>query len=620
MRSVLFVALALALGAGAGAGAAQAAPVAQTVDAVLAANRAAMTGVPARGGLTAAYDFSGQGLTGTWIRISDLATGAFRQDADAKVVSQGDGYDGRLPWQRDFSGTYTSQEGGDRVPVAVSEAYRNANLWWRADRGGAMITYAGRETRDGRAFDRLAVTPRGGKPFEAWFDAETHLMMRVDEDQQFFHTKLNFDDYRPTAAGMQAHKLSVDFGTGPENLQYLTLARLDLVPPRPLSAYALPKDKPQNGAIESGAEKVVLPFRLLNNHVYIEAKVNGRGPYTFIVDTGGHTLLSPKLVREAGLTPAGQVVSSGAGEKTELSGFVHVDDIALGDLHLRNQTGLALEVYDPAIEGIHIEGMVGFELFRRFAVQLDYGAKTMTLWNPEKFRPTAALGTAIPFKFYDHLPFVQGDIAGLPARFDIDTGSRTEIDVTSPFAAKAGLKARYPKGVSTIVGWGVGGPSRSYVFRLPSLTIGGIRVENVAAGLSETRGGSISDPNYEGNIGSGFLKRFVVTFDYAHQTMWLKPLTPAPEDAGRFDRSGLWLNASPEGYKVTAIAAGSAGADAGLKEGDLITAIDGKPARMEALSDTRELLRATPAGTIVQLAVKRGADTITVPLTLKDLI
>ncbi len=142
----------------------------------------------------------------------------------------------------------------------------------------------------------------------------------------------------------------------------------------------------------------------------------------------------------------------------------------------------------------------------------------------------------------------------------------------------------------------------------------------MVAGLSEARAGSISDPNYEGNIGSGLLKRFVVTFDYAHQTMYLKPIVPLPVDAGRFDRSGLWINAKADGYVVTDVAAGGPGAEAGVAAGDVIVALDGQPVVPEALSDTRILLRSRPAGTRVQLSVKRGADTRAVTLILRDQI
>jgi len=157
----------------------------------------------------------------------------------------------------------------------------------------------------------------------------------------------------------------------------------------------------------------------------------------------------------------------------------------------------------------------------------------------------------VPFVFYDHLPNVRGFINDIPARFDIDSGSRSELDITSPTVAEHGLRAKFDKGVSAVTGWGVGGPSRSYVVRLPSITLGTVKVADLTAGLSEDKGGSISDPNYEGNIGSAFLKRFTVTFDYAHQTLYLKPVVPPPVDAGRFDRAGMWINAGDAGYAVT---------------------------------------------------------------------
>jgi len=243
----------------------------------------------------------------------------------------------------------------------------------------------------------------------------------------------------------------------------------------------------------------------------------------------------------------------------------------------------------------------------------------LTLTDFAGFDPKDA-GTAVPFVFYDHLPNVKGFIGDIPARLDMDTGDRFEIDVTSPTVAAHGLRAKFDKGVSAVTGWGVGGPARSYVVRLPSLTLGTVKVENLTGGLSEAKGGSISDPNYEGNVGSGFLKRFAVTFDYAHQVMYLKPAVPPPADAGSFDRSGIWINAGDAGFTVTDVAAKGPAAEAGIAAGDIITAIDGKPAKAEDLSDTRIALRARPAGTSLQLSVTRGADKKTVTLTLRDQI
>jgi S1-C subfamily serine protease len=214
---------------------------------------------------------------------------------------------------------------------------------------------------------------------------------------------------------------------------------------------------------------------------------------------------------------------------------------------------------------------------------------------------------------------VSGKVAELPARFDIDSGSRSELDLTGPFVKANNLQARFSKGVEATTGWGVGGPSRSYVVRLPSLTLGSAApVKNVVAGLSQDKGGSISDPNYEGNIGSGFLKRFVVTFDYAHQKMYLQPLQPTPADAGTFDRAGMWLNSNAQGYVVTEVSAGGPASRAGIQVGDVITAVNKTPARPEALAETRTLLRS--AATQVQLAMQRDGATRQITLILADQI
>ncbi|MBV8683484.1 MAG: aspartyl protease family protein [Caulobacteraceae bacterium] len=601
------------------AAAAHAEPVTQTADAVLAANQKAMAGTLAAGAVHAVYNWSGSGLTGSETWDTDLASGAYVDAQEAGGVRQGDGFDTRIPWMQDISGADTPEQGGDKQELAINEAYRRSNRWWTSGRGGAAIAYLGRATREGRLADHLLVKPPGGKPFDSWFDAETHLLIEIDEDAAFFHTRTLFADWRPENGVPMAHRITNDPGEGPDSYEHLTLRTVTVGPARPLDAYACPPGPPSGGRIEDGSSSVTLPFRLLNNHIYVEAKVDGQGPFTFIVDTGGHTLISPALVKRLGLKSVGEFQTNGAGEGHETSGFVEVPDIALGALHLRDQVGFATNVYDPSIEGIPVDGMVGFELIRRFATRIDYGARTITFTDPAKFRPMDA-GDPIPFVFYDHLPQVRGFIDDLPARFDIDTGSRSEIDVTSPFVAAHDLRARFTPGVTAVTGWGVGGKVTSYVARLPSLTLGDRTIALPVADLDSAKGGSFSDSNMDGNIGGGVLQRFVVTLDYAHQTLWLKPLATPPANAGTFDRSGMWINAGPDGYVVVDITPGGPAAQAGLAVGDVIASIDGRPAVSADLSSARTLLRASPAGSQVALDVRHAGAARSVTLTLRDQI
>lgn len=589
------------------------------VAAILHANQLAVGHAPSTGLAVYHYGYSGNGLTGEEMRIEDLATGAYVESVDSGILHTATGFDTRTPWMRDASGADTPEEGGDRVRVAVSAAYRNANLWWRSDRAGARIEDLGRESLSGTPTDHLAVQPRGGVRFEAWFDARTHLLLQVAEPEYFLHAREVYSDYRRQGELMLAHSVLEDAGTGEAGYERLTLRSVSFGPARPLASFACPCTPPAGVTLAQGATRISVPFRLLNNHIYVQARVNGKGPYTFIVDTGGHTLLSAKVIAEAGLASTGSSPEGGAGEKQSSLGFVPFRTLSIGGVEMHDQVGFSAEIYQPAIEGIAVDGMVGFELFRRLVVRIDYGRKVLTFTKPGS-RSLEDAGVAVPFVFYDHMPFVRGRLDGIPATFDIDTGSRSELDVTSPAVIRDHLRERYARGVRAVTGWGVGGEVSSYVVRVHSISLGAMPVAAPVADLSEDKRGSFSDPNYDGNVGSALLKRFVVTFDYGHQTMYLRRIEPVPADVGDFDRSGLWINAGKDGYVVTSVAAASPAAEAGLKTGDVIIELDGRRAKAADLSAARELLRARPAGSRVPMLVMGKAATRRIVLTLRDLI
>jgi S1-C subfamily serine protease len=133
--------------------------------------------------------------------------------------------------------------------------------------------------------------------------------------------------------------------------------------------------------------------------------------------------------------------------------------------------------------------------------------------------------------------------------------------------------------------------------------------------MSTDKGGSFADPSLSGNIGGGILKRFVVTFDYGHNTMYLKPAAGPIADLDTYDRAGMWFNVTPEGYRIIAVTPGGPAEAAGLKAGDVITAIDGKPVGELLLPDIRQRFRDDAPGTPVRLRLAGGRD---VTVTLRD--
>lgn len=600
--------------------AAQLAHAEPTPAEVLDANHAAMgSGLDGAGALDVRYGFDGQGMTGETRSVFDLQGAGFVDSQEIGPTTGGAGFDGKGAWMRDLSGAITPQAGGDTRELAVTEAYLDGNLWWRANRGGAAIEALPSQSSGEARYDVLKVSPAGGKPFEAWFDAKSHLLARTVENQGFQTVTTSFADYRDLGGVKVAGLETIEDGSGPQFAQKLTIRSVARGPARPASFYAAPDWRPTDARIANAEGRVTVPIQILNNHVYLSVKVNGKGPFLFIFDTGGHTLLTPETAKALDLKAQGDSPGAGAGEGVVDSGFVKGLDFQLGDLTFTGQTGAVLPFASKAVEGFDEQGMLGFELARRFVTVIDYGGKTITFIDPARFDPAGA-GTAVPFVFYSHLPQVKGDFEGVSGKFNIDTGSRVELTLTKPFVEAHDLTAKHPKGVLAVDGWGVGGPSRSYVTRGAYFDLGPVRVDDLVASFGTQGKGAFADPNYQGNVGSGLLKRYRVTFDYAHQVMYLKPLEPAPSDVGVFDRAGFWLNLSPAGFKIMDLTAGGPAAGSGLKVGDEITAVDGVAAQKVDLPELRKRLRDDPAGAQVRLDVLAGGQSRQVTLTLKDQI
>ncbi|HEY3796945.1 MAG TPA: aspartyl protease family protein [Caulobacteraceae bacterium] len=617
MRSILlWSAAVMALSAGAAS-----AEPASPADQILAANRF-VTGGDAwarHGSVTLTYDFAGAGLTGVVGTHYDIGQPGFVDSQDLGGQKGANGFDGHTVWLQEASGMVTPQGGGDTAQLAVTEAYLDQNLWWRPDRGGAQITLLPSQTDGTGTYDVLHVAPAGGKPFDAWFDAKSHLLNRTIVPQGAQTITTFFSDYQPTDGAQIAHKQIVDPGQGEQYRQNQTLKSAVFAGAQPASVFGPPPWQPNDQSFADGSGSTTVPFQLLNNHIYTQVKVNGKGPFLFIFDTGGDDILTPDTAKALGVASQGALPGAGAGDNVVDTGLANGVEFQVGGLTIKNQGIAVLPFESAAAEGFAEQGMIGFNVFRRFVTVIDYGKHTLTFMEPSKFDPKDA-GVAIPFKFYQHLAQVEGTFEGIPGKFDIDTGSRVELTLTKPFVDAQGLMATHPKGVATVDGWGVGGPSRSYVTRGKSLTLGAVRVDDVVTGFGTDSRGAFVDPSYQGNVGTKLLKRFVVTIDAARQVMYLKPL-PAPiDDASTFDRSGFWINAAPDGFKVVDVTASGAAASAGVKVGDEITAIDGVDAKTITVSDIRRRFRVTPVGTVVKLTVLSAGQSREVDLTLKDQI
>ncbi len=362
-----------------------------------------------------------------------------------------------------------------------------------------------------------------------------------------------------------------------------------------------------------------MPIELVSNHVYLDVRLNGKGPFRLLCDTGGVNVVTPELARQLGLEPQGALEGRGVGDKSEDIALARVSRVEVGGAALKDQLFLVLPFASmSAVEGVPTNGLVGYEVFKRFVVTIDYAGRKLTLRRPGTFRPGAG-ATAVPFRFQEHTPEVDGTLEGIPGVFTLDTGSRSSLSVLAPFAEAHGLAKRYGAHVERVTGWGVGGPARGVVARAGRLTLGGVVVDAPVVDLSVQKKGGFTDRYVAGNVGGGILKRFTVTFDYGAQKVWFEPNGTAPRREP-YDRSGLWLNLSGDAFEVMDVVAGGPGAKAGLAVGDRIVALDGRPAAEVTLPAARERLRTAAPGTKVRITVESKGVRREATLVLADLV
>jgi hypothetical protein len=342
--------------------------------------------------------------------------------------------------------------------------------------------------------------------------------------------------------------------------------------------------------------------------------VNGHAK-RFILDSGASvTIVSERCARELGLAMSGtrELTNAGNGEnKTRVSSVKNLS-VALAGLPIVSGKGLAvsLEAYESQ-EGRPVDGVLGFELFEKRVVSIDYPNRIVRLYDPKTY-VYSGKSSDIPLRIAG-LAFVQakleyGNRDTSDAEFSIDTGSQSAVQLNRPFAERHPLPAS--KKTIDDMGTGVGGEYARKLGRLESLRIGDVLVGHPVASFSQAANGASANPKFDGSIGSELLRRFSVILDYPHKRLILEPAAE-PNSPFEADMSGLHLTASGSDFRaivVRRVFEGSPAALAGVREGDILVEVNGKPAAELDLPELRRMLKLD--GQSVAFKIRRGSQSL----------
>lgn len=289
-------------------------------------------------------------------------------------------------------------------------------------------------------------------------------------------------------------------------------------------------------------------------------------------------------------------------------------------------SGFALD--NPAISSIDLtsfapffgrapQGVLGYELFRSRVVQIDYEQRTLTLFDPKTFQPPAGAST-IAIETSQRQPYATASVV-LPGgksgsgRFEIDTGSMDALNLNTPFAASHGVDAS-ARGAVAVRGRSMGGETNAVLLRAETLRLGDVTLTAPVASVVEDQ------VDRAGQISAESLRRFTVTFDYSRERLYLNR-NAAFDDPFEMDMAGWFIVASGpalDGRGVYLVLDHSPAALAGVKTGDALLRVDGRPVEAISLDALRRLFKVP--GRTFRIDLKRDGSNFTIRLTTRRLL
>lgn len=309
-------------------------------------------------------------------------------------------------------------------------------------------------------------------------------------------------------------------------------------------------DKKPQLAPAPGAVRI--PLDEDQGYIFLKVRINNSGPVWFALDTGAtHSLIDLRYAKSLRLKSDSTRQIGGAGGYEEAAIFKNIS-INLPGANLDNQTlwGIDLGAISAA-HGRETAGILGYDLFKRFVVDLDYIANLMILHEPVTYEYRGT-GQSIPLSVQtDGEIYVQARVQApggnpIEGEFVIDTGGGSNLLLAKPFVEQHRIMESVEKTLPTR-GGGVGGEIQLDMGRLKSLELGRFVIANPITGF--TKVGEIADAGKAGNIGGGFLRRFRVIFDYSRKRMVLEPNSRFTE-ADEFDMSGAALTSEPPAFTL----------------------------------------------------------------------
>lgn len=318
------------------------------------------------------------------------------------------------------------------------------------------------------------------------------------------------------------------------------------------------------------ADRVELPTTFVNGCPFVELKINGHGPYRFLVDTGADlTHVTPRVAREAQIPSSQKSVGKaiGAGGQFEYQHIVTINRIEALQFSLSMVSASIVSPESARLgetRGVKdFGGVIGMRALQNVLLEIDYPQRKVSLVRPGSATYPAENG--IPYtESRPHVTITTPSIKNPTAATLIDTGADGGFEFTdiTSYPLRIGLVKKDCYSV------GIGGSWRP---------LSGQLAGDILLGPAAWRDPEIDEAN-KNRIGSEALATLKILIDPTKRMLWLlngETVTTTKWN-GRRDPNGLpfvcGFGIYPDGdaYIVEEVDPGSRAERAGFKVGDRI--------------------------------------------------
>lgn len=359
-----------------------------------------------------------------------------------------------------------------------------------------------------------------------------------------------------------------------------------------------------------------IPIKIAGGAVLVPVKI-GERTLTFLLDTGSsRSAIDPVAAADLGLVPGGtQRIQKNF--RDLVVDITEVDTIAIGNQKFNREPldELTLAPVSKAL-GTAVDGVLGSDILQQLTFRLCYSKKTLLVGPLLK---VGTLGKPTPLRHSDNQFFVSVTLISVPTQLVLDTGTNsTNLSwKTWEKLARVWTPKQIVEGISR-----AGNPtSKAILVCLPSLQLGNdVLSDQAVRAQQQSDAGVFSSEDFGGILGSDILQQFEITFDLKNNRIFLRPDTLYKRDPYRYVTIGIQIAENGQGgFEIMSVWKDSPAARAGLQQGDVLKAVDGKPVDTFTAQQVSSMLHAKE-GTEIKLTVERDAVLSTIAVKTHTLL